>query len=213
MTGQAGSGKTHAVQELVRACEEAGFTVLKLSHTNFCANHIKGLTVCKGLGIGMSLEVDVAKINAMARKVDILVIDEIFQSPHDHLQVLSRLREQCPNITVILVGDEKQTRAVEHAAFKRCLDPIVSELGRRLVGGLWIHFEGNHRFQRGDAINDLMRYVLDPKQQFNLQEVLTKFPAIGKEDDQDPKTTRITHTKQGSTMHHRTYERTSEKEV
>ena len=70
----------------------------------------------------------------------------------------------------------------------------MSELGRWLVGGLWIHFEGNHCFQCGDAINDLMRYVLDPKQQFNLQEVLTKFPAIGKEDDQDPKTTRITHT-------------------
>lgn len=84
--GPAGSGKTYAVKQFVKECRKRGLKIAIVSHTNKAAFNAGGQTVCTALGFpGESGHANIKKIYAIAEKLNVLVWDEVYQSPFAHI--------------------------------------------------------------------------------------------------------------------------------
>ena len=86
LTGEAGAGKTHTINEYVRFLREHKIAYAVTASTGIAATHISGMTIHSWSGIGTARELSEAEIKNIAktahvakriRKAKVLIIDEI----------------------------------------------------------------------------------------------------------------------------------------
>lgn len=121
LTGAAGSGKTHVLEEYLTYLRHNGIIVGVTASTGVAATQINGITINSWSGIGVRSELTEADIfdflsRAYLRKrfttTDVLVIDEVSMLSANFLDMLNNLlqtarRSTLPfgGIQVVLVGD------------------------------------------------------------------------------------------------------------
>lgn len=121
ITGAAGSGKTHLLNEYIRYLRENGVVVGITASTGIAATHMGGMTIhaWSGLGIRDSLtQYDLENLEEKSylwkrfEQVQVLIIDEISMLHHFRLDLIDQLarffkRNQKPfgGMQVILCGD------------------------------------------------------------------------------------------------------------
>jgi len=86
LTGEAGSGKTHTVNEYVKYLRAHGITFAVTASTGIAATHVGGMTIHSWSGIGTAQSLSESEIRNIAkaahvakriRKAQVLIIDEI----------------------------------------------------------------------------------------------------------------------------------------
>ena len=121
LTGEAGSGKTHTVNEYVKYLRAHGIAFAVTASTGIAATHVGGMTIHSWSGIGTAQSLDekgiknIAKVAHVAkriRKAQVLIIDEISMLDG---RVLSLVETVCRvvrkssmpfgGMQVVLVGD------------------------------------------------------------------------------------------------------------
>lgn len=118
--GLPGTGKTYMLLKAVEVFRGRGRKVLVTAFTNGAAQNVGGETIDKALGLkqkedGSSERVHYGRkhLVGLARKVDIMVVDEISLVPMHYLRALDGLKQLNPNIKFILCGDKHQCAPVE----------------------------------------------------------------------------------------------------
>ncbi len=100
LTGAAGSGKTHLLNDYIRFLKDEGVGVGITASTGIAATHIGGLTIHSWAGIGIASEMSVEDCRAAAssrrvakrfKKTKTLVIDEISMLDADRLDLVDRV--------------------------------------------------------------------------------------------------------------------------
>lgn len=85
LTGEAGSGKTHTVNEYVTYLRTRGIEPAITASTGIAATHIGGMTIHSWSGIGIKTKLDKHDLNRIAsgyvakrvRAAKVLIIDEV----------------------------------------------------------------------------------------------------------------------------------------
>lgn len=156
LTGQAGSGKTHTLNEFIRLAKKDGKSVAVTATTGLAATHLGGSTIhsWSGMGIHDKLPSDFFRDLPKGRretiqKADVLIIDEISMMHDFRLDMLDtivrKVRENdAPfgGLQVILCGDffqlppvnrdnEQQGGFVVHSAAWRDLSPTICYLSEQ----------------------------------------------------------------------------------
>lgn len=119
LTGQAGSGKTWAINEFVKKAKKQHKRVVVTATTGLASSHIGGQTIHSWSGMGLDDHLHDDYIYTMSetrkkdiRKTDVLIIDEISMM-HDYnldmvdqaMQLIRENGEPFGGIQIILVGD------------------------------------------------------------------------------------------------------------
>ena len=100
LTGPAGSGKTHVLNEYIQYLQHRGVSVGVTASTGIAATHIKGVTIHSWSGIGIKDYLTDQDIEALVQKeylfkrynkTSVLVIDEISMLSPDFFDGLNRL--------------------------------------------------------------------------------------------------------------------------
>lgn len=121
LTGEPGSGKTHAINEYVAYLRERGVEPSITASTGIAATHIGGMTIHSWSGIGIKTRLDKHDLNKIAssgyiarrvRAAKVLIIDEVSMLPPATLSIVDAVcreikQNQNPfgGLQVILVGD------------------------------------------------------------------------------------------------------------
>ncbi len=121
LTGEAGAGKTHTINEYVRFLREHKIAYAVTASTGIAATHISGMTIHSWSGIGTARELSEAEIKNIAktahvakriRKAKVLIIDEISMLDGRTLSLVETVcrvvrKTSLPfgGMQVILVGD------------------------------------------------------------------------------------------------------------
>ncbi len=152
LTGEAGSGKTHLLNEFIRISKSSGKHVSVTATTGLAATHLGGNTIHSWSGIGIANYVDenfVEKISKSRKEIiestDILVIDEISMLHDFRLDMVDFICRLVRNddtpfggIQVVLAGDffqlppvsrgGEEARFVVHSNVWQELDPVICYL-------------------------------------------------------------------------------------
>jgi hypothetical protein len=100
LTGPAGSGKTHLLNEFIADQKKKGKVVAVTASTGIAATHLDGITIHSWSGIGISGElsqedikqiVRVPRLTKRFKKTDVLIVDEISMLHHFRLNSVSEL--------------------------------------------------------------------------------------------------------------------------
>lgn len=121
LTGEAGSGKTHTVNQYVSYLRKHGVGVAVTASTGIAATHLGGVTIHSWSGIGIRKEfsdkelanlASKKRLKSRAQKTSVLIIDEISMIDAKTLTVIDlALKSLCDNqqpfggVQVIFVGD------------------------------------------------------------------------------------------------------------
>ena len=137
LTGPAGSGKTHVINEYVSFLKSKGVEVGITASTGIAATHIGGMTIHSWAGIGINDSMSEGEIRDLFKKkhlsgrfkrTKVLVIDEVSMLHHFRLDMIDKVCKMFKDSTapfggmqVILVGDFFQlppiSRGSEQAHF------------------------------------------------------------------------------------------------
>lgn len=156
LTGQAGSGKTHTLNEFIRLAKKQGKSVAVTATTGLAATHLGGSTIHSWSGMGVHDELqnnffrDLPKgRRETIQKADVLVIDEISMLHDFRLDMLNAITKTVRDsekpfggLQVILCGDffqlppvnradETQGGFVVHSQAWQELEPIVCYLSEQ----------------------------------------------------------------------------------
>jgi GTPase SAR1 family protein len=134
ITGAAGSGKTHLLNEYIKFLKEKGVEVGVTASTGIAATHMGGTTIHSWSGLGIKDELTEYDLEDLETKkylqdrfknTDVLIIDEVSMLHHFRLDLIERIarhlkKNQLPfgGMQVILCGDFFQL-------------PPVSRMGER----------------------------------------------------------------------------------
>lgn len=122
LTGGAGTGKTHVLNEYIRYLREHDISVALTASTGIAATHIGGMTIHAWSGIGVREYLSEYDIDTLEEKkylydryqqVQVLIIDEISMLSGNYLEMLDRLcrsmkrnhEKPFGGIQIILCGD------------------------------------------------------------------------------------------------------------
>ena len=121
ITGPAGSGKTHVVNEYVKYLKEHGVIVGITASTGIAATHLGGVTIHSWSGMGINNELDSEALAALAdkahvakriREAAVLVIDEVSMLHHFRLDTVNAIAQHIRKsslpfggLQVVLCGD------------------------------------------------------------------------------------------------------------
>lgn len=156
LTGQAGSGKTHTLNEFIRLAKKQGKSIAVTATTGLAATHLGGSTIHSWSGMGVydvlpdTFFRDLPKgRRETIQKADVLIIDEISMMHDFRLDMLDAITRTVREIDapfgglqVILCGDffqlppvnrndEQQGGFVVHSAAWRDLSPIICYLSEQ----------------------------------------------------------------------------------
>lgn len=137
LTGAAGTGKTHVLQELLTICRSNGKTVTVVAPSGIAADNLGGSTINHGLHVPVQTIYlpNTAMFNTSAlRKTDVLVIDEISMVRVDLFGCilnLVHLAEQKYNrhIQIVVCGDYHQIAPIVTTTEREQLQPYKTSLG------------------------------------------------------------------------------------
>ncbi|MFA6340753.1 MAG: AAA family ATPase, partial [Candidatus Paceibacterota bacterium] len=148
ITGAAGSGKTHLLNEYVKFLKEKGVSVGVTASTGIAATHMGGMTIHSWSGLGIRDELTEYDLEELETKkylqdrfksTDVLIIDEISMLHHFRLDLVERIarylkRNQLPfgGMQVILCGDFFQLPPVSRAGERESHFSYKSETWKKL---------------------------------------------------------------------------------
>lgn len=121
LTGEPGSGKTHAINEYVAYLRARGIEPAITASTGIAATHIGGMTIHSWSGIGIKTKLGRSDLHAIAssrhiakrvRRAKVLIIDEVSMLPPEALSMIDAVcreikesAEPFGGMQVVLVGD------------------------------------------------------------------------------------------------------------
>jgi ATP-dependent exoDNAse (exonuclease V) alpha subunit len=121
ITGPAGSGKTHLLNQYIDWCENENLEVAVTASTGIAATHIGGRTIHSWSGMGIQDSMDEKELDELAQKeylhkryanTDVLIIDEVSMLSADQLDLLDQIarklrRGNAPfgGLQVVMSGD------------------------------------------------------------------------------------------------------------
>ena len=116
--GMAGTGKSYFVQKyMCDALDRDGLRYHKIAFTNQAARNIGGETFHRFVNIDNMNKINITRNKAKKnylRGLDYVIVDEISMVKYTLWQVLKGLREEFPNIKLILLGDFDQIPPIEN---------------------------------------------------------------------------------------------------
>src|SRR3990167_5670996 len=143
LTGEPGSGKTHAVNEYVAYLRARSIEPAITASTGIAATHIGGTTIHSWSGIGIKTSLDKYGLNKIAsskhivkrvRRTKVLIIDEVSMlSPGTFSMIDAVCREIKQNsepfggIQIILVGDFFQLPPIEKNYSEQKQERLIQE--------------------------------------------------------------------------------------
>ncbi len=121
LTGSAGTGKTHVLNQFIQYLKDAKIEVAVTASTGIAATHIKGSTIHSWAGIGVKQKLNEKELVSLKKqkhfrdkvnKTKVLLIDEISMLHKDQLNTIHKVLSYCRDsnlafggIQVILSGD------------------------------------------------------------------------------------------------------------
>ncbi len=148
ITGAAGSGKTHLLNEYIKFLKNGGVEVGVTASTGIAATHMGGMTIhsWSGLGIKDNLtEYDLEELETKKylqdrlKNTSVLIIDEVSMIHHFRLDLIERIarhlkKNQLPfgGMQVILCGDFFQLPPVSRFGEPEAFFPYRSETWKKL---------------------------------------------------------------------------------
>jgi hypothetical protein len=121
LTGEAGSGKTHTINQYTRYLQEHGIDFAVTASTGIAATHIHGVTIHSWSGIGIARQIDEETIADIAenryvakriKKAKVLIIDEISMLDGSVFDLIERVCRKVRKgnlpfggLQVVVVGD------------------------------------------------------------------------------------------------------------
>ncbi len=168
LTGPAGSGKTHILNDFILQSRRSGKNVSVTATTGLAATHLNGSTIHSWAGIGISNSLHKNFFDSLLKgrrdtisKADVLIIDEISMLHDYRLDMIDKVtrvvrasEEPFGGLQIILCGDffqlppvsrndEPASSFVVHSASFKELDPVVCYLDEQ------------HRQEEGDYLEIL----------------------------------------------------------
>lgn len=153
LTGPAGSGKTHVLQQFIRDARADGKSVAVTASTGLAATHLGGNTIHSWSGIGIADKLHKRHVSDMSKsrveqigKADILIIDEVSMLHDYRLDMVDQVAREVRadptpfgGLQVVLSGDfyqlppvnredSRQGSFVTNAQAWEELDPVVCYL-------------------------------------------------------------------------------------
>ena len=135
LTGQAGSGKTHLLNQYIKFLKKSGAKVAVTASTGIAATHLGGITIHSWSGIGIKNSVtdqDIARLKSNQRAKEkiqtpmVLIIDEISMFHSYRLDAVNKICKAIRNnvdafggLQVILCGDFFQLPPIADEGFAR----------------------------------------------------------------------------------------------
>lgn len=188
LTGAPGAGKSHVLNEFVRAARREKRKVAVTASTGIAATHIGGVTVHSWSGLGIRDSLTSRDLDVLATRdrlvtryfgTDVLIIDEISMLQGSFLNMLDQLARAIRDLDVpfgglqmVLVGDMFQlppiTRGAQETDFAFCsqswrnLDPescYLSEQHRHVGDELQNVLDA----MRGDTLKEEHRHTLQSR--------------------------------------------------
>lgn len=148
ITGAAGSGKTHLLNEYIKFLKNKGVEVGVTASTGIAATHMGGTTIHSWSGLGIRDELTEYDLEDLESKkylherfknTDVLIIDEVSMLHHFRLDLIERIarhlkRNQLPfgGMQVILCGDFFQLPPVSRMGEKESHFSYKSETWKKL---------------------------------------------------------------------------------
>ncbi len=148
ITGAAGSGKTHLLNEYIKFLRNKGVEVGITASTGIAATHIGGVTIHSWSGLGIRDELTEYDLEDLETKkylqdrfkaTDVLIIDEVSMLHHFRLDLVERIarhlkRNQLPfgGMQVIFCGDFFQLPPVTRMGEKEAHFPYKSDTWKKL---------------------------------------------------------------------------------
>ncbi|MFA5652361.1 MAG: helix-turn-helix domain-containing protein [Candidatus Paceibacterota bacterium] len=148
ITGAAGSGKTHLLNEYIKFLKNKGVEVGVTASTGIAATHMGGTTIHSWSGLGIRDELTEYDLEDLESKkylhdrfknTDVLIIDEVSMLHHFRLDLIERIarhlkRNQLPfgGMQVILCGDFFQLPPVSRMGEKESKFSYKSETWKKL---------------------------------------------------------------------------------
>lgn len=121
ITGPAGSGKTHLLNQYIDWCKSENLEVAVTASTGIAATHVGGRTIHSWSGMGIQDTMDEKELDELAQKeylhkrfanTDVLIIDEVSMLSADQLDLLDQIgrklrRGNAPfgGLQVVMSGD------------------------------------------------------------------------------------------------------------
>lgn len=168
LTGPAGSGKTHVLNQFIRWSRQNGKSVAVTASTGLAATHLGGNTIHSWSGIGIADEVHERSLRDMSKsrrdqinKADILIIDEVSML-HDYRldmvdYVCQKVRDNTRpfgGLQVVLSGDFYQLPPVNRLESKSG-DFIVRSRAWKALQPVICYLSEQHR-QEDDALLEIL---------------------------------------------------------
>ena len=133
LTGAAGAGKTHTLNQFIRHARATGKSVAVTATTGLAATHLNGTTIHAWSGIGVHDELPPKHFSKLSKQrretiqnADILIIDEISMLPPGTLCMIDAICRKVKNneqafggMQVVLVGDFFQLPPVQKKVYSR----------------------------------------------------------------------------------------------
>lgn len=148
ITGAAGSGKTHLLNEYIKFLKNKGVNVGITASTGIAATHMGGMTIHSWSGLGVKDELTEYDLEDLESKkylydrfknTDVLIIDEISMLHHFRLDLVERIarhlkRNQLPfgGMQIVLCGDFFQLPPVSRVGERESHFSYKSETWRKL---------------------------------------------------------------------------------
>ncbi len=164
LTGQAGSGKTHVLNEYIRYLKDRDVAVGVTASTGIAATHIGGVTIHSWSGIGIKNELNENDIDGMQQKqylwkridkTKVLIIDEVSMLSPNMLDMVERVcrafkRNDKPfgGLQVVLSGDFFQLPPIVRGSRKVIFANESNAWGKMNIRVCYL----NEQFRQNDSI-------------------------------------------------------------
>lgn len=112
LIGDAGKGKTFVAKQISKYLEQQGEMVIKVAPTNKASINIQGTTIHKFLKINETGKIS-PKLIKKCQKYTYIIVDEVSMLGKYLLKRLCLLKQACPHLKFLLLGDDKQLPPVE----------------------------------------------------------------------------------------------------
>jgi len=175
ITGAAGSGKTHLLNEYIKFLKNKGVEVGVTASTGIAATHMGGMTIHSWSGLGIADHLTEYDLEGLEEKkylqdrfrdTQVLVIDEVSMIHHFRLDLVERIarhlkKNQLPfgGMQIILCGDFFQLPPVSKPGERESLFPYKSDTWKKLDLKI-CYLEEQYR-QKDDRFTKILNGIRD----------------------------------------------------